>query len=555
MNRWIMGCKTYILAASVLMLVACSGLKEKQAIPDFRSIADLSKGHIQKEPSAKIESEVDGSAKGIPEPVRIVPSLPTPNKLMDEVTHTIVVFDVPVRELLFSLARDAGLELDIDPEITQLVTMNAIDQPIDILLERIASSAGLSYEIHQNVLKIKRDLPYLESYALNFLNMSRTSTGSVGVSTQIQATGQGSSDDGGGSESGGNNSDTSVSTLSEHNFWESLSSNLDAILAETSAVDDEQTATVSNNVIINRESGIVFIRATRSQHTDIRHFINLVENSTQRQVMIEATIAEVTLNETYQAGIDWQLINSQTSSGIELTQDITGVSLAQPPTFNLSVSDLSFGGNELQATLSALETFGDVSVVSSPKIMAMNNQTAILKVVDNLIYFTVDVNIDNATGTAGGGRLVTFETDVNTVPVGFVMSVTPFIGVDDLVTLNVRPTISRVIDFVTDPNPQLAQENVVSQIPVIQAREVESVLKVASGDVAVIGGLMQDQLKRNTRGVPLMGRLPFVGSAFRYDDNETTKTELVIFIRPKVIKNASIEGDLSQFRKYLPTNQ
>ena len=553
MNRWIVRCKTYILIASIMSLVACSGFSEKQTVPGIRDITDLSEGHIQAERPKEIDAEMDESAQSIPEPIRIAPNLPAPNQLKDEVTHTIVVFDVPVRELLFSLARDAGLELDIDPEITQFVTMNAVDQPIDVLLERIATSAGLSYEIHKNVLKIRRDLPYLESYALNFLNMSRTSTGSVGVSTQIQATGQGSSDEGdGGSESGGNNSDTSVSTLSEHNFWGSLSDNLDAILAETSAEGDEEARAVSNNVIINRESGIVFIRATKRQHTDIRHFIDLVENSTQRQVMIEATIAEVTLNDSYQAGIDWQLINSQTSSGIELTQDITGVSLSQPPTFNLTVSDLSFGGNELQATLSALETFGDVSVVSSPKIMAMNNQTAILKVVDNLIYFTVDVNIDNATALSGSGRLVTFETDVNTVPVGFVMSVTPFIGVDDLVTLNVRPTISRVIDFVTDPNPQLAQENVVSEIPVIQAREVESVLKVASGDVAVIGGLMQDQVRRSARGVPLMGRLPFVGSAFRYDNNETAKTELVIFIRPKVIKNASIDGDLSQFRKYLP---
>jgi len=187
--------------------------------------------------------------------------------------------------------------------------------------------------------------------------------------------------------------------------------------------------------------------------------------------------------------------------------------------------------------------------------MAMNNQTAVLKVVDNLIYFTVEVNIDNASQNVGSGRLVTFETDVNTVPVGFVMSVTPFIGADDMVTLNVRPTISRVIDFVTDPNPALAAEDVISQIPVIQAREVESVLKVPSGSIAVIGGLMQDQVKKTSTGVPLLGRLPFIGPAFRYDENETSKTELVIFIRPRIIKNASIDGDLSDFRRYLPARE
>ena len=539
--------RCFAIIPLIFLLTACSGTQNKP-MQDAGERSSLSHGHIQAEES--IDSRIEEGE--IPAPIRIVPSLPTPSKLEDEVTHTIVVFDVPVRELLFSLARDAGLELDMDSNITQLVTMNAVTQPLEVLLERLADSAGLIFEIRKNVLRVKRDTPYLESYSLNFLNMSRTSTGSVGVSTQIQATGQGS--DGGGSETGGNNSDTSVTTLSQHNFWGSLTENLNAIVADT-ATNSEEGESRPENVIVNRESGIVLIRATKNQHRDIRDFINLVENSTQRQVMIEATIAEVTLNDTYQAGIDWQLINSQTSSGIELTQALTGVSLQQPPTFSLSVSDQSFGGNELQATLSALETFGEVSVVSSPKIMAMNNQTAILKVVDNLIYFTVDVNIDNASATTGGGRLVTFETEVNTVPVGFVMSVTPFIGADDYVTLNVRPTISRVIDFVTDPNPQLAQENVISQIPVIQAREVESVLKIASGDIAVIGGLMQDQVKRNTSAVPLIGRLPYVGKAFRYDDNQTSKTELVIFIRPMVIKHASVNGDLSQFKRYLPSKR
>jgi len=544
--------RCFAILPVVIVLTACSGIQNKPIFDDAKERSELSNGHIQVNGSVLSSGEQSSGEESIPAPIRIVPSLPTPNTLKDEVTHTVVVFDVPVRELLFSLARDAGLELDMDANITQLVTINAVAQPLDVLLERLADSAGLNFEIRKNVLRIRRDTPYLEPYALNFLNMSRVSTGSVGVSTQIQATGQGSSD-GGGSESGGNNSDTSVATLSQHNFWDSLTENLNAILSVNSAGSEEaETEGQSGNVIVNRESGIVLIRATKNQHRDIRHFINLVEDSTQRQVMIEATIAEVTLNDTYQAGIDWQLINSQTSSGVELTQALTSVRLQQPPTFSLAVSDQSFGGNELQATLTALETFGDVSVVSSPKIMAMNNQTAILKVVDNLIYFTVDVNIDNASATTGGGRLVTFETEVNTVPVGFVMSVTPFIGADDYVTLNVRPTISRVIDFVTDPNPQLAQENVISQIPVIQAREVESVLKIASGDIAVIGGLMQDQVKRNTSAVPFLGRLPFIGRAFRFDDNETSKTELVIFIRPKVIKHASIEGDLRKFKRYLP---
>jgi MSHA biogenesis protein MshL len=119
----------------------------------------------------------------------------------------------------------------------------------------------------------------------------------------------------------------------------------------------------------------------------------------------------------------------------------------------------------------------------------------------------------------------------------------------------VRPTISRVINFVRDPNPALASVDVVSEIPVIQIREVESVLKVRSGDIAVIGGLMQDEVKRTNRGVPLLGKIPLIGNAFRYDDDQTSKTELVIFLKPTVIENASIDGgDLQNFKQFLPTN-
>jgi len=213
--------RCFAILPVVIVLTACSGIQNKPIFDDAKAKLELPNGHIQVDDIQASGSVLSSGEESIPAPVRIVPSLPTPNTLENEVTHTVVVFDVPVRELLFSLARDAGLELDMDANITQLVTMNAVAQPLDVLLERLADSAGLNYEVRKNVLRIRRDTPYLESYALNFLNMSRISTGSVGVSTQIQATGQGSSD-GGGSESGGNNSDTSVTTLSQHNFWDSL---------------------------------------------------------------------------------------------------------------------------------------------------------------------------------------------------------------------------------------------------------------------------------------------------------------------------------------------
>ncbi|MFX4226726.1 MAG: type II secretion system protein GspD [Porticoccaceae bacterium] len=185
----------------------------------------------------------------------------------------------------------------------------------------------------------------------------------------------------------------------------------------------------------------------------------------------------------------------------------------------------------------------------------MNNQSAMLRVVDNRVYFTIEVEPAplNANGIPTGQA--TYESTINTVPVGFSMVVTPQVGENDQVTLNVRPTISRIAGFVNDPNPVLAQEGIVNQIPEIQIQEVESVLKVFSGQTAVLGGLMQDSLQTQTDGLPAISRVPILGNLFSYRDDSATKTELVIFIRPVVVRQPSIEADLSDYKKFLPTDQ
>jgi len=140
---------------------------------------------------------------------------------------------------------------------------------------------------------------------------------------------------------------------------------------------------------------------------------------------------------------------------------------------------------------------------------------------------------------------------VNTVPIGIVMAVTPYVDKDDVVTLNVRPTISRIIRTVNDPNPLLAEQGVVSSIPVIQVREIETMLKIDDSETAVIGGLMQDQINKEDRGVPILSSIPLLGELFSYTEEEFVKSELVIFIRPVVIEDASLDGDLADYKKYL----
>lgn len=500
------------------------------------------------------------AATTIPEVVR-TPSLvlpPAPEAKVE--LYSVVVQDVPVRELLFEIARDAAVNIDVHPEITGNVTLNAIDQTLPQLLTRIARQVDIRWNLERPNLIVEPDKPVLRMYRIDYVNIARKSKGEVSVATSISTTGSAAvGDSGGGGGSGGSNNSTTVLSQESNNmFWATLVANLQAILGESggAAGGAEAGATpgaggTSSSIISSPESGLISVRATTRQHEEIQRFIDLVMTRALQQVLIEATVVEVKLNDRYQAGVDWASIGRD-GGRFGFAQTLLGANMIAPPVTTLTL-DKSGDPDALTGTIKLLEQFGDLKVLSSPKVMALNNQTAMLKVVDNKVYFTTEVDIEAATDTSP--RLITYTSTVHSVPVGFVMAVTPQVSEGEQVTLNVRPTISRIIGYVEDPNPALAEADVISLVPEVQVREVESILKVASGQIGVLGGLMQDTLDKNTDGIPALSRLPWIGNLFSYRDDTATKTELIIFLRPVVIKQADVNSDLRQYRNFLPADQ
>ena len=505
--------------------------------------------------------------------------LPRPKATVKPETYSVVVNGVRVQELLFALARDAKLNIDINAGITGTVTLNAIDQTLQQLLTRISRQVDMRWELDGPNLVVMPDSPFLRVYKVDYVNMERKTTGTMGVSSQVGGAGGG----GGGS----NASTTSVTNSSSSDFWTSLIENIRNILKET----DKDFASGSNtptaipvaatagaptapgsaatpptvaapqqagpsardaaSVIANREAGIINIRATSRQHEKIQEFLDRVLVNTKRQVLIEATIVEIQLSNQYQQGIDWSILR-RGPAGINLTQRVSGdATIIQAPVnsqaLTIGIADPSnrFGG--ISATIKLLESFGNVKVLSSPKMSVLNNQTALLKVVNNLVYFTIKAD---TTQGATGPAVTTFTTTPNTVPVGFVMNVTPQISEDDTVMLNVRPSVTRVINFIQDPNPSLA--GIASLIPQIQTREMESMLKINSGQIAILGGLITDSFADNEDSTPGVNTIPGIRNLFLNTTRASTKSELVVFIRPLVVKDPSIDGDYRSFRSYLP---
>jgi len=273
----------------------------------------------------------------------------------------------------------------------------------------------------------------------------------------------------------------------------------------------------------------------------VQAFIDQVSVNSKRQVLIEVTVVEVQLNDSYQAGVDWSRVSSNGGlgqDGISVINTLTGGNLSTPPVYTMTYNNFDSDGSGFSAAVKMLSQFGDTKVLSTPRIMALNNQTAMLKVVDEKVYFSLSQDIVEASDNNPERTTVTSE--IKTVPVGFIMSVTPQISETGNVSMNVRPTITRIIGYVTDPAPQLSEfgQDVNNLVPEIHVSEIESLLEVADGQTVVIGGLMQDTSQKKTDGVPYLSRLPGIGNLFSYRDDEVIKSELVLFLRPTVIRGA-----------------
>jgi MSHA type pilus biogenesis protein MshL len=496
-----------LLFITAVALCACGG---RHGVPS-------GDGHLTREEAAPQR----------PTPPEEVPAAPQPAPPRFSVN----VRAVPVGELLTALAHGADLDIDIAPEIDGRINLQAHQQTLAELIARIARQVPLRHEIRDGTLIVEADAPYLDFYAVDYVNLARETGSKLTANTQI------STPAASGEKGNANISSSQLESKSRHDFWAALERSIRQILGSNEA----------SAVVGNPEGGLIAVLATTAQHRRVADLIRRTSRAATRQVMIEATIVEVELSENYQQGIDWSRVKSDGSNSFSVTRASIGGDPASgliPFALRADRLGATFG---LKIALDLLHSFGEVRVLSSPHLSVLNNQTALLKVVENVVYFTVKAD---TTVTASVGTTTTVTTTPQSVSVGLVLSVTPQIDAEGTVIMNVRPTISSIAKFVSDPNPSIPIPN---QVPQIRTREIESVMRIHSGDIAVLGGLMEDRVDYRRGGIPGLADVPLAGELFTARNNGSRKSELVIFLRPTAIRVASIEGDYAPLRQRLPT--
>lgn len=499
---------------------------------------------------------------------------PTPPKIAaSKLVSVAVTDDVPLKDVLIELARLADVDIEVDAGITGGVAFRAKDRPFNEVVERIADLAGLRYTLKNGVLRVERDAPYIHTYSIDFLNIDRTSNSTTNLSTNVLSTAVGGGGGGGGVNSGSN---TSLTSSSESDFWSKFEAGIQAIMSYVPAsrvsaasaapvalnggqtldenglpVPVQQTAAAApaasspsdSFFIINKQAGTLTISGTQSQHDLVERYLYKVRKNTSSQVLIEAKIVEVTLNDQFQSGIDWSRLGG---SKISMPFTFGGVDdAANAATFNFSANDLTGFNIDLAAAVDLAQIFGTTRTLSSPRLHAMNNQQAVLTFAENTVYFEIEVDQESNATVGGTTSEITVNSTINTVPIGIILTLQPSINPDtNEVTLSVRPTLSRITDFVNDPAvaflltqlpPGTPTAGLSSRIPVVEVRELDSILKLQSGQVMVIGGLMENRVNNTDRGVPWISEVPYLGNAFKGVDKNRNVTELVIFIRATIV--------------------
>jgi general secretion pathway protein D len=448
--------------------------------------------------------------------------------------------NLTIRSVLCETAKKLNIDFQIDSTINSKIIFRANKKKFIEVLDAICDIANLRYTIRDKFVRVMKDEPYTETYSIQFLNFSRDSENKISIATEVSSPPSEISEKG-----GHGSSDSTVTVVAKSDFWSELDTGIKIIIGNRA----DEVASYS----VNRQSGIITVHANSKIHRQIKNYIEKVKEATMSQVLIEAKIVEVVLKNEYRRGIDWDLVSKRSKIKADFgTISIGGLSnqLSHGTPVTLSYKT---GGSEhgLPSILKALEEFGSTRMISNPRLTAMNNQAAILKVAQNYVYFKL--NYDKTYSTSDSRREdVTVSSDIKTVPIGFVMFVQPSIDAEnDTVTLFLRPTITKLASSVHDPAVDIAIRSIdsdnksdykPSEVPVTEVREVTSVLKLNDGEIAVLGGFMEVRSSKLKAGIPIIQDIPGAGEIVSSYGTGDDIVELVILIRVKIIKK----------RKHLP---
>ncbi len=411
--------------------------------------------------------------------------------------------DRPAKLFFADLGASQNINILVDPLVSGPINLSLQNVTFTQIMSALQDTYGFEFQRTSYGYRVAPNQLSTRVYRLNYLNLERSGSSKTVV---------------GGDDT--NTVTTSFSANSEtgNGFWTGIERSILGFISNDTDIEKP--------VIINSQTGLLVVHATTKEHANIAKFLSDAELIMQKQVIIEAKIVEVTLDKEYRSGINWSFFNDNfgsdnTSAGFGLQGDaLSGIGNAGG-VFNLSLSLDNF-----TSMLQLLDHQGDVQVLSSPRVSTVNNQKAVIKVGTDDYYATV-----NSVATGEDGE-VTPAVELAQFFSGIALDVTPQIAGDDSVTLHVRPTVTEVIERTKVIN--IGGENYSLPLASSNIRESDSIIRANSGQIVVIGGLLQHKQDVGSTGLPWFRKLPVIRGLFNQDRQSQEKSELVILLKPTV---------------------
>lgn len=471
-------------------------------------------------------------------------SAPGAGSIDVEPRFDIKVHRAKVRQFFMGLVADSNYNMILHPKVKGRITLDLKNVNVENVMEVVRDVYGYDFEKNKTGFSVFPNTMNTRIFSVNYLNVNRSGGSKMSVSSgQVTESVSGS---GATASTTQSVSGSSIDTESKSDFWAELKESLTALVGNKEG----------RNVVVSPQSGMVVVRAMPHELRAVEKYINKTQSFVQRQVIIEAKILEVELNDRFQTGINWASLQNSGSSSTLLGQTgggsifdgsgVTGIAgnsgVLDPSSFAqiTGTAASAFGGMfsaainvgaDFTAFIELLKTQGDVQVLSSPQVSTVNNQKAVIKVGKDEFFIT-DVESNTSTTTATAST----QSNVELTPFfsGVALDVIPQISESGEIILHVHPTVSTVTEKTKNIN---VSSGTALSVPlaISSIRESDSIIRAKSGQVVVIGGLMQNSIEQEESSVPLLGDIPLLGALFRHTKDISKKSELVILLKPIVV--------------------
>jgi MSHA biogenesis protein MshL len=441
----------------------------------------------------------------------------------------------PVVEIFRLLFNSTGMSFVPTPGLEQVFVGELNNVTVREALDLITEATGLDYSVQGNVVRLfVRELE-TRLYSIDRVITQRGGSRSMSASSGAGGSGgggtgaatgggiAGGATGGGATGGGGGGSSSSVGGNDAPDLFGDLVDGVEALIA------GEEGATVS----LNRTAAVLQVTARPSRLERVEQYLEAVMTRALRQVQIEARVIEVELNERFSAGINWQALLGGLTNSVRISQTAAPAT-SGGFTLGLQIADFT-------ALLNAFATQGKVNVLSSPRVTALNNEPAVMRIGRQNVFFTT------TTQTNETGQILQTASTPQSITEGVVLSVTAQVSSDNIIMMSITPSITE--------NAGTATSRFGDTVPLINVRETDTLVRVREGETIVIAGLMQDKTTNDQAKVPVLGDLPLVGGAFRRTETSRVKTDLIILLTPTLMSPTQVDGVTARELRRLDTAQ